>query len=204
MIFQLAQYLPKYLVLFRGRFFHRVFLKGWNFCFCSFFSLKSVQTVFPFKPTFSKGPFFILLFVLNFVIVLKKWSYNMDHICQNTLLDLTKRYSMSAIVGNNRKNTPKSFLRYDSLYSQKNLISTTTQVLKKWSYNFHSECQNNFWTLISCPLMFLTLYNARKKGQNLLFTGKVVFFFKKFLFSATSYVLKKWSYNFHSLCQKTI
>ena len=41
-------------------------------------------------------------------------------------------------------------------------------------------------------------------GQSLFFTGKVAFLFKNFLFSTTSYVLQKWSRNFHSFCQNAL
>ena len=59
---------------------------------------------------------------------------------------------------------------------QKSVLSTTSQVLQKWLYYFHSHCQNTLWTLIKCFLRFDILDNTRKLVQKLLFTGKFAFF----------------------------
>ena len=89
-------------------------------------------------------------------------------------------------------------------FFQKVLFSTTSQVLKEWSYNFHSSCQNTFWTLIVCPLRFFTFDIARKNRPKYFIHWKSWLFLKKFLFSATSYILRKWSYNLHNFCQNTL
>ena len=44
----------------------------------------------------------------------------------------------------------------------------------------------------------------QKIGQNLFFTGKDAFFFRKIVFSTTAWVLQKWSCNFHSNCEITL
>ena len=36
---------------------------------------------------------------------------------------------------------------------------------KKCCHKFHCNCQESFWTLISCFLRFITLENTRKKGK---------------------------------------
>ena len=71
----------------------------------------------------------------------------------------------------------------------KNCVFNNVLRPKKKSYYYHSNCQNNFLALINRFLRFVTLDNLRKMGQTHLFTGKVTFF-QKFVFSATSQVLK--------------
>ena len=75
---------------------------------------------------------------------------------------------------------------------------------KKWSYSFNSNCRNPFWTLLNCPLRIITLDIARQNRLKFFFTGIVAFFFQKFMFSATSWVLKKWYFNFNINCQVTL
>ena len=45
--------------------------------------------------------------------------------------------------------------------------------------------------------------NRRKKRPQFFFQRKVRLFSQKFDFSLTSWVLKNWSYHFHSICRKT-
>ena len=47
------------------------------------------------------------------------------------------------------------------LFVQKFVFSTTRWLLKKWSYNFHSNCQINFLTLQKSSQKFVTLDNTR-------------------------------------------
>ena len=74
---------------------------------------------------------------------------------------------------------PESFLYWKfCLLLQKNVFSTTSQVLKNLSYYFHSKCQKTLSTLINCSLRFFILDNTRKIGQTIFFTGKSAFFSK--------------------------
>ena len=82
------------------------------------------------------------------------------------------------------------------------MFSTTSKVLKKWFYNFHSNCQNSLSSLLNSPMRFFTLDITRRKSQNF-YSLETLLFFRKFVFSTTSYVLRKWSYKFHSSCQKS-
>ena len=65
----------------------------------------------------------------------------------------------------------------------KHLCSTTSLVLRKWSYNFHSNCQSTLSTLIYCSLRFVTNDNRRKIGQNFSLTEKIDFFSKPLVFN---------------------
>ena len=47
-------------------------------------------------------------------------------------------------------------------YFLKCLFLSTREVLKNWSYYFHSNCQKTFWTLIKFFLRFLILDNTGK------------------------------------------
>ena len=79
---------------------------------------------------------------------------------------------------NARKNGPKSFHHWKKCLFLKNCVCSYISGPKKWSCHFHSNSQNTFWTLIYCPLKFVTNENKRKIGQNFSFTEKIDFFFK--------------------------
>ena len=87
-----------------------------------------------------------------------------------------------------------------AFFFQKVVFSTTSLVLKKQSLFFHSNCQTNFWTNRNRHLRFFKLEYTRKNWPKTFPHWKTCLFFKKILFSTTSQVLKKWSYNFHSNC----
>ena len=77
----------------------------------------------------------------------------------------------------------KSSLRWkDCLFFQKFVFTTTCWVLKKWSCNFHRNCQKTLWTLINCPLRLATLDNARKNTPKCFIYWKCCVFFKIFCF----------------------
>ena len=61
-------------------------------------------------------------------------------------------------------------------FFRKIVLSTISQVLQKWSYLFHSSCQNTLWTLITLFPRFDILDNTRKLLPKILFTGKFAFF----------------------------
>ena len=71
------------------------------------------------------------------------------------------------------------------------MFSATSWVLKKWSFNCNLNV-NTLWTLIGCFRKFVCTIIREELGQNF-FTGKIALFF---MFSATSWVMTKWSYNF--------
>ena len=105
---------------------------------------------------------------------------------------------------NTRWNRRKSFLHWIvCLFLQKFMFSATSWVQKKWSYNFNINCQVTLWNLIGCSLTFVMFEIRDGIVENLFFTGKFAFFFKS-LFSATSWVQKKRSYNFNNNCQVTL
>ena len=169
---------------FKGRVFYCVFLKAREFRFCFFF-FWNLQTVFPFKPMFSKGPsYLVLLFVSTFVIMLKKSSYNLDHICQFCLWTLTKDYSMSAIVGNMRKNGPKTFLPDARFYFEKfgsRPLRSKVNDQVVCTIRVKRPCVS-LWSVpwrLSCSIV------REKLGQNIFFVGNIAFF-EKFVFSTTS------------------
>ena len=77
------------------------------------------------------------------------------------------------------------------------VFSTTYSVLKKWSYNFHSNCQKILRTLISCSISFVKFGNTRKDWPIYISIGRTDFLFKKIAFSTTSWLLKKLPHNMH-------
>ena len=76
-------------------------------------------------------------------------------------------------------------------------------MLRKWSYNFHSNCHNTFWTLKNCPMRFDTLDNTRKSRRQCFFRLNDSLFLKTRVFN-NLLGLKKCSDNFHSNCQSSL
>ena len=89
-------------------------------------------------------------------------------------------------------------------FSKKILFSTTSQVLKKWSYTFHCNCQTKFWTLQNRPLRFVKLEYTRKNSPIFFPHWQDFLFFQKIVFSTTSQVLKNCSYHRHNHGEKTL
>ena len=81
---------------------------------------------------------------------------------------------------------------------------STSYVIKKVFYHVHNKCQRTLWTLISCSLSFVILDKTRMLRPTNFIYLETRFFYQKFVLSKMSYVLQKWSYNFHSVSQKTI
>ena len=135
--------------------------------------------------------------------VLKKWSFNFNIKCQVTLWTLIGCFRKFVMYYNTRRTRPKFFHWKDWVFLQKFMSSATSWVLKKWSYNFNINCQVTFWNLISCFLTFFMYYNTRRSRPKF-FHWKHCLFLQKFMFSATSWVMKKWSYNFNVNCQVTL
>ena len=66
-----------------------------------------------------------------------------------------------------------------AFFSQKFDFSSTSWVLKNWSYYFHSICRNTCWTLTVRPVRFVTLDFTRKKDTKLFHSLERLPFFKK-------------------------
>ena len=105
---------------------------------------------------------------------------------------------------NTRRSRPKSFHWKDCLFLQKFMFSATSWVMKKVYYNFNIKCQVTLSTLISCFRTFVMFYNTRRNRRKSFLHRKYCLILQNFLFSATSWVLKKWSYNFNINCQLTL
>ena len=103
-----------------------------------------------------------------------------------------------------RRSRPKSFHWKDCLLLQKFMFSATSWVMKKFSNNFNIKCQVTLSTLISCSLTFVMFYNTRWNRRKSFLHRKYCLIFQNFMFSATSWVLKKLSYNFNINCQLTL
>ena len=137
--------------------------------------------------------------------VLKKWSFNFNFNCQVTLWTLISCFRTFVRFYNRRRKRRKSFLHWKGcLFLQKFMFSATSWVLKKWSFNFNFNCQVTLWTLISCFRTFVMFYNTRRNRRESFLHWKGCLFLQKFMFSATSWVLKKWSFNFNFNCQVTL
>ena len=136
--------------------------------------------------------------------VLKKWSYNFNINCQITLWTPIRCCPTFVMFCNMRRNRRKSILHWrDCLFLQKFMYSATSWVLKKWCFNFNINCQVTLWTLINCFRKFVMYYNTRRSRPKS-FHWKDCLFLQKFVFTATSWVMKKWSYNFNIICQVTL
>ena len=134
--------------------------------------------------------------------VLKKWSYNFNINCQVTLWNLISCFLTFVMFYNTRWNRRKSFLHWIvCLFLQKFMFSATSWVQKKWSYNFNINCQVTLWNLIGCSLTFVMFCNTRRNRRNSFLHWKYCLILQKFMFSATSWVQKKWSYNFNINCR---
>ena len=137
--------------------------------------------------------------------VLKKWSYNFNINCQVTLWNLISCSLTFVIFYNTRRNRLKSFLHWKvCLFLQNFMFSATSSVQKKWSYIFNINCQVTLWNLISCSPTFVVFYITRRNRRKSFLHWKVCLFFQMFMFSATSWFQKKWSYNFNINCQVTL
>ena len=67
-------------------------------------------------------------------------------------------------------------------FFQKNVFSTTSQVLEKWSDHKPNNSEKTLRTLTNCPLRFVTLNNTRKIGPKIFLHRRKGLFFKKFHF----------------------
>ena len=137
--------------------------------------------------------------------VLKKWSYNFNINCQVTLWNLIGCSLTFVMFYNTRWNRRKSFLHWIvCLFLQKFMFSATSWVQNKWSYNFNIKCQVTLWNLIGCSLTFVMFYNTRWNRRKSFLHWIVCLFLQKRMFSATSWVLKKRSFNFNITCHFTL
>ena len=124
--------------------------------------------------------------------VLKNWSYNDRSSCHNTLWALTKCWLRLVTLDSTRENRPKLFVHCkDCIFFPKVCVLNNLAGPEKWSYNFHSTCQKTLWTIINCPVRFVTLDITSKNGPKVFPHWKNCLFFQKVVFSTTSQVLKK-------------
>ena len=88
------------------------------------------------------------------------------------------------------KNRPKSFVHWKvCFFFQKTLFSTTSFVLKNWSYNDQSNCHTTLWTLTKCALRFVTLYSTSENRPKLFLHCKNCLYLKSLCFQQP---LKHW------------
>ena len=180
----------------------------WNLISCSLMFVKFCNTRRNRRKSFLHRKYCLIL--QNFMFsetswVLKKWSYNFNINCQVTLWNLISCSLTFVVFYNTRRNRRKSFLhRKVCLFLQNFMFSATSWVQKKWSYNFNINCQVTLWNLICCSLTFVVFYNTRRNRRKSFLHWKVCLFLQNFMFSATSWVKKKWSYNFNINCQVTL
>ena len=126
----------------------------WNFCF--YRPLRSQETIRSFAP--------------------RLWNYLVDP--YNLFPDIWQ-------VRQKEEKQAKSFSSLEWLPLFQNLLfSIASQILKNCSYNFQSNCQNIFWTIKNCSLMFVTLDDTRNNGPKTFVTVKTDIL--KCLFLSTS------------------
>ena len=107
----------------------------------------------------------------------------MNNTYPSTLCALISCCLTLVMFRNRRKNRSKSFLHWkDGLFFQKFVFSPTSQALREWFYNFHSKCQNSFWTLINCSVGVVTLGSTRKFGPKTFVPVKTANFWIVFLY----------------------
>ena len=105
------------------------------------------------------------------------------------------------IFYNTTRNRRKSFLHWKvCLFLQNFMFSATSWVQNKWSYIFNINCQVTLWNLISSSLVFVRFCNTRRNRRKFFLHWKDCLFLQKFMFSANSRVLKKWSFKFNINC----
>ena len=153
-----------------------------------------------------KGCLFLQKFMFSATSwFLKKWSFNFNINCPVTLSTLIGCFRTFVMFYNTRRNRRKSFLhrKYCPIL-QKFMFSATSWVQKKCSYNFNISCQVTLWNLISCSPTFVMFYNTRWYRRKSFLHWKYCLILQKFMFSATSWVQKKWSYNFNINCHFTL
>ena len=66
--------------------------------------------------------------------------------------------------------------------------------------SLHNAGHNTFYAPIGCFLWFVMLNTTRKNRPKIFFTGEIASF-EEFVFSTNYWVLKNFTYKFHSICQ---
>ena len=67
-------------------------------------------------------------------------------------------------------------------FFKKFVFPSTSWVLKKWSYDFHSKCHFTLWNLISRSILFVMSDIARKKRPKSFLLWNYYLFLQKFCF----------------------
>ena len=130
-----------------------------------------------------------LFFTGTIAFILEKFGYvdlfgpqeTILYIAQNLPNYFLYPYNVFPDVCKNRqyeKNWSKNFFHPKNVlsFNQNFVVPTTTQVMQKWSLNFHRVCQNTFWTLLNRSLKFVTLDSEREIRPKLFVTGRIDYF----------------------------
>ena len=115
--------------------------------------------------------------------VLKECSHKFHSSCHNSFWTPISCFLRFVTLDKTRRNRRQYFFRWNDSFFQKLVFSTTSEVLKKCSYEFYNDCQNTCLTLKNCPVRFVTLDNTRKNRRQHFFAEKVAFFSKKCVFN---------------------
>ena len=84
-----------------------------------------------------------------------------------------------------RDRSIKFLHRKNCLLSQKLVFSTTSEVLKNWSYNMHNDCQKTLCSLKYCCLRSAILGNTRQ-NRPIFLIGLIAVLLKKRLYRPLS------------------
>ena len=98
---------------------------------------------------------------------------------------LIKSFLMFVLLGNTRRKKLKFFSKECLLFFyffQKNLFSTTYQVIEKWPFYLHQTCLNILWSVIKLLWTSAKLSITRKKGKGVVFSMERELFFKNLCF----------------------
>ena len=129
------------------------------------------------KTAFSKICFF------NTFLVVSEMIFYIHSTGQKTSWRPIKCSLRFGSLDNLRKYRANTFVHWKIAFFFEICVFNNILVLKKWSCDFNSNCQNTAWTLIGRPLRFVTVDKRRKKGQNFFFAGKVAFSSEKCVFN---------------------
>ena len=126
-----------------------------------------------------------------------KRSYYFYPNCQNIFLALVNRFLMYVTLDNLRKNGANAFVHCKTAFFSKICVFSNLSGPKKNSYYLHINCQNNFLSLITRLLRFVTLDNLRKNGANTFVHWKTAFCSKVCVFSKSFWLFE----SFSEVCQ---
>ena len=118
----------------------------------------------------------------RFLRTYKKWWNRLQQTCWKTLLTLISCSLTFFVFDNARKNWRGFFIPWKECLFSKTFVFNNILRPKKWSYYYHSNCQNIFLALINRFMRFATLDTLRKQKANTFVHLKIAFLFKKMCF----------------------